>query len=77
MTRAVELFTKEANKQRLSKDVILEKKLELLKEEHLVGCLVDILNMLKYCNENREKCKNVRHMSQGKKLKGHDPQVDL
>lgn len=57
METIVEFFMKEADEQRLSKDVILEGLLDLLEEEHLVGCLIGLLNMLKHCNQNREKCK--------------------
>lgn len=33
--------------------------------------------MLKYYNKIREKCKNVRQLSQGKQMKDDDPQVEL
>lgn len=77
MLKIVELFIKETNQQRMSKDIILEEFLELLKEEHFVGRLVELLNMLKDCNENKEKCKKKLQLSHGKEMEDHDSQVDL
>jgi len=55
--QAVEFFTKEREDQRVSKDLMLEEFLELLKEEKFVTRLVQLLNMLKNFNPNREEGK--------------------
>lgn len=51
--------------------------MNVLKEEHFVARLVELLNMLKICNGNKEKGKNVRQQSQGNQLEDHDPQFNL
>jgi hypothetical protein len=55
----------------------IEEFLQLLKEKQSVGCLIDLLNILREYKENQRPVKSVRKLSQDRTMSDFDPQVDL
>jgi hypothetical protein len=54
----------------------IEEFLQLLKEKKSVGCLIDLLNILREYKENQRPVKSVRQLSQDRTMSDFDPQVD-
>lgn len=67
------MFSKMWLDNRIQQKIIME----LLKEEQSVGRLIELLHVLKYYNEQKDKCKNLHQLSQGKYFDDYNPQVDL
>jgi hypothetical protein len=55
----------------------IEEFLQLLKEKQSIGCLMDLLNILRDYKENQRPTKSVRKLSQYITTSDFDPQVNL
>jgi hypothetical protein len=55
----------------------IEKFLQLLKQKQSLGCLINLMNILREYKENQRPVKHVRKLSQDRFTSEFDPQFDL